>query len=221
MPLFQNRVILKEAIFLIYFNMSEIKFLDLAYQQAKLTRYLDSLGIEAKSRAFRALSLAEEAHWGQFRNEGVSYIIHPVRTTLILVEEIGIEDVDLLCAALLHDVIEDGGVVVEHLETLFGKEIALIVQGVSRKKPTYETEEEKKLNKRKKIDEIAKAGEKVRLIKLCDVLDNARSQKYISQNSLAYQKIPRWRQELALYLPIAQQTNLKLLELLSAYKEEI
>jgi Guanosine polyphosphate pyrophosphohydrolases/synthetases len=62
----------------------------------------------------RAFGIATKAHTGQFRNGNKvePYINHPLRVALILIEELNIHDVDLICAALLHDVLEKNGIVV-------------------------------------------------------------------------------------------------------------
>ena len=85
----------------------EDKFLDLNYQENKLIHYLYSLEKEIQRKCFRALDLAKMEHMSQFRDSGVSYYIHLIRTALILAEELRIEDTDLLCSALLHDILED------------------------------------------------------------------------------------------------------------------
>ena len=54
-----------------------------------------------------ALVLMRQAHDGALRDEGTPYIRHPLRVALILVEELGISDIDLVCTALLHDALED------------------------------------------------------------------------------------------------------------------
>lgn len=186
----------------------EDKFLDLNYQENKLIRYLNSLDKDNKRKAFRALDLARAEHMSQFRDSGASYYIHPVRTALILSEELGIEDPDLLCAALLHDVLEDGAVSEMRLESDFGSEVATIVKKLTRARPAGESEEEKKINKARKLEEIAKENEKIRIVKLCDILDNMRSIDYIPEFSPARNKVPRWKEELQNHvLPIAKNTN--------------
>ncbi|MBU3964628.1 HD domain-containing protein [Patescibacteria group bacterium] len=191
------------------------QFIDLEYQRTKIVRYLDSLDDEERRRAFRAMDLAEEQHAGQFRSSGISYIIHPIRVALILVEELGIDDNDLLCAGFLHDVIEDGVLTVTRLNNLFGPEVSRIVEKLTRYKSVGESEEEKLENKKRKAQEISKADENVRIIKLCDVLDNARSNNFIPETSLDFHKIFRWKEETKSYLPIAEKTNQRIYELLN------
>lgn len=90
------------------------------------------------------------------------------------------------------------------------------MEGVTRRRPSGESEEEKRINKIKKFHEIAESDEKVRIIKLCDILDNMRSIDYIPEHSPARKKIPRWKEELQNHaLPIAQKTNQTLYDKLS------
>jgi len=199
-------------------NMLKDKFLDLDYQRTKLLRFLGSLKEKEKNRISRALSWAEVGHNSQFRDSGVSYVIHPIRTALILVEELGIQDNDMLCAALMHDLIEDSGYTIEHIQNEFGQETARLVKDLTRPRPDNETEEQKLKNKPEKFKEIAQKDEKVRLMKLCDILDNMRAIDYIPETHINYSKIPRWKNELKEYvLPIAENTNQKLYNLLSEY----
>jgi len=200
--------------------MDKEKFLDLEYQETKLNRFLDSLEDSIRKKAFRALELARIGHDGQFRDSGILYIIHPIRTALILPEELGIHDIDMLCAALLHDSIEDGEGSVEEIKRTFGSEISRIVQKVTRLRPQNEDEEVKARAKIEKFQQIAQEDEKVRLIKLCDVLDNMRSMKFIPEISSARAKIARWKSELKNYvLPIAEKTNQQLFEKLKEFSD--
>jgi len=200
--------------------MLEDKFLDLEHQRTKLLRFLESLSEKEKTRASKALSWAEQGHINQFRDSGISYVIHPIRTALILVEELGIQDNEMICASLMHDLIEDSGYTIEHIETEFGSETARLVKGVTRPRTENETEEEKLSNKPKKFKEIAESDEKTRLLKLCDILDNMRAMGYISEVHINYPKILRWKDELKEYvLPIAENTNQKLYNLLLQFSD--
>ncbi len=200
--------------------MLEDKFLDLEYQRTKLSRFLGSLSEREKIRASKALSWAEQGHMNQFRDSGVGYIIHPIRTALILVEELGIQDNEMICASLMHDLVEDSGYTIEHIENEFSEETARLVKGMTRPRPEDETEEEKLSNKPKKFKEIAESDEKTRLLKLCDILDNMRAMGYISEAHINYPKILRWKSELKEYvLPIAENTNQKLYNLLLQFSD--
>jgi GTP diphosphokinase / guanosine-3',5'-bis(diphosphate) 3'-diphosphatase len=85
----------------------------------------------AASDIARALAFAEIAHAGQLRASGEPYFTHPLGVASILLE-FAAADRDLLCASLLHDVIEDCGVTAEELARDFGDEVAEIVAGVTK-----------------------------------------------------------------------------------------
>lgn len=85
------------------------------------------------SKFDRASAFAAEKHENQRRKdaEGSPYINHPVSVAAILSQEGMVEDVDILCAAMLHDVVEDAGVSEGELAHLFGSRVARIVLEVT------------------------------------------------------------------------------------------
>jgi (p)ppGpp synthase/HD superfamily hydrolase len=167
-------------------------------------------------KATRAFGMATKAHKGQFRDETKvePYINHPLRVALILTEELHKYDVDLVCAALLHDTIEKSSsnnnntVSEDHLRE-FGEPVYSIVHAVT--KPKIREEERGKL-----LDEyfqnITKSSEAIRYVKIADQLDNIRSLK----NSNHKDKVLRYKEETQKYVvPIAQKTDEKLVFKLS------
>lgn len=82
--------------------------------------------------AEKAFQLAEEAHRPQKRNSGLPYILHPLAVALIVVREMRQRDVSIVCAALLHDVVEDTPYTIEDIKTLFGNDIAFLVGAVTK-----------------------------------------------------------------------------------------
>ena len=74
----------------------------------------------------RAFNFANEAHRGVRRRSGEPYILHPLAVARIVNQEMGLGSTSI-CAALLHDVVEDTDYTVEDIENLFGKKIAQIV----------------------------------------------------------------------------------------------
>jgi (p)ppGpp synthase/HD superfamily hydrolase len=167
-------------------------------------------------KATRAFGMATKAHKGQFRDETKvePYINHPLRVALILTEELHKYDVDLICAALLHDTIEKSSsnnnntVYEDHLRE-FGEPVYSIVHAVT--KPKIREEERGKL-----LDEyfqnITKSSEAIRYVKIADQLDNIRSLK----NSNHKDKVLRYKEETQKYVvPIAQKTDEKLVFKLS------
>lgn len=79
----------------------------------------------------RAYSFAKEAHKGIRRRSGEPYILHPIAVAKIVSQEIGLGSTSI-CAALLHDVVEDTEYTVEDIEMNFGKKIAMIVDGLTK-----------------------------------------------------------------------------------------
>ena len=119
----------------------------------------------------RAVAFATEAHRGQVRKgaDADPYISHPLAVVAILADEAQIADWVTLCAAVLHDTIEDTGTSHDDLETAFGTEVADLVAEVS---------DDKRLPKHvRKADQVAraaKASPKARLVKLADKIANLR-----------------------------------------------
>ncbi|MBX3114435.1 MAG: bifunctional (p)ppGpp synthetase/guanosine-3',5'-bis(diphosphate) 3'-pyrophosphohydrolase [Fimbriimonadaceae bacterium] len=85
---------------------------------------------ESAEKITLAFETARLAHEGQFRKTGEPYIIHPVAVAII-VAEIGMDE-DSICAALMHDVLEDTELTAERIEELFGADIRAMVEGVTK-----------------------------------------------------------------------------------------
>jgi len=125
----------------------------------------------------KAYNYAVIAHGEQKRKSGEPYIIHPVEVALILTE---IEmDSASICAALLHDVIEDTSFDYKNLEQEFGEEIAMLVEGVTKlSRINFKTREEAQAENLRKMF-LAMANDiRVVLIKLADRLHNMRTLNY-------------------------------------------
>ena len=82
------------------------------------------------SKIISAYEFAENAHKGQKRSSGQDYIIHPLTVAYILLEFS--MDTDTICAALLHDVVEDTPATLDDLKKHFGQDVALLVDGVTK-----------------------------------------------------------------------------------------
>ena len=79
----------------------------------------------------KAFNFANQAHKGIKRRSGEPYIMHPLAVAQIVCTEIGLGSTSI-CAALLHDVVEDTDYTVEDIENIFGPKIAQIVDGLTK-----------------------------------------------------------------------------------------
>jgi len=149
----------------------------------------------------RAYEVAERAHRGQLRKSGDAYITHPLAVTTILAE-LGMTP-STLAAALLHDTVEDTAYSLGQLEKDFGREVAMLVDGVTKlDKVTYGDAAQAE-TVRKMVVAMAK-DIRVLVIKLADRLHNARTWRYVSVES-AQRKA---RETLEIYAPLAHRLGM-------------
>ncbi|HMM94759.1 MAG: bifunctional (p)ppGpp synthetase/guanosine-3',5'-bis(diphosphate) 3'-pyrophosphohydrolase [Micrococcales bacterium] len=149
----------------------------------------------------RAYAVAERAHQGQKRRSGDDYITHPLAVTTILAE-LGMTPTTL-AAALLHDTVEDTAYSLEALRRDFGDEIAMLVDGVTKlDKVTYGQAAQAE-TVRKMVVAMAR-DIRVLVIKLADRLHNARTWRYVSQES-AQRKA---KETLEIYAPLAHRLGM-------------
>ena len=162
------------------------------------------------SKIISAYEFAAKAHEGQVRSSGKPYITHPLAVAYTLLE-LGM-DTDTICAALLHDVVEDTDATLDDLKKRFGQDVALLVDGVTKlsKIPTSTKEEQQAENIRKIL--LAMSQDiRVMIIKLSDRLHNMRTLKYRpleKQRSTALETMN-------IYAPIAHRLGIR------AIKEEL
>lgn len=143
----------------------------------RIKQYDTSANFELIEKAYHH---AQRAHAGQKRISGEPYIIHPVEVALILTD---IEmDSASICAALLHDVIEDTDMGYSMVAEEFGEEIALLVDGVTKlSRINFKSKEDAQAeNLRRMLIAMAK-DIRVILIKLADRLHNMRTLEYQSE----------------------------------------
>lgn len=128
----------------------------------------------------KAYQIAYDAHQDQQRISGEPYITHPLGVARILAE-LQIDAVTI-SAALLHDVVEDTAITGEVIEKQFGKEIALLVDGVTKlNRIEYKSKVEQQLENYQKMFLAMAKDIRVVLIKLADRLHNMRTLKYMSE----------------------------------------
>ena len=128
----------------------------------------------------RAYYYAEKKHFGQKRISGDDYILHPLNVALILTEISA--DAPCMAAALLHDTIEDSDATKEEIEKLFGSEVALLVDGVTKiNKINFTSDSEASAANQRKILVGLSEDVRVIIIKLADRLHNMRTLDVMSE----------------------------------------
>lgn len=162
--------------------------------------YLPQADCEDVTKAYHA---AEEAHKEQHRVSGEPYILHPLAVAQILADmKI---DTTTITAALLHDVVEDTACTLEDLRQEFGREVAFLVDGVTKlSRLNYRTKEDQQLNSMRKMFLAMAKDVRVVVIKLADRLHNMRTLRYMRSD-----KQKRIAQEtLEIFAPLAHRLGI-------------
>lgn len=151
----------------------------------------------------KAYNLANEKHKDQKRGSGEPYIIHPLNVAYILAD-IGLDD-STICAALLHDVVEDTDMTDKDLREIFGDEIADMVAGVTKLSSIqFESVEERQVEDYRKMFLAMGKDIRVILIKLADRLHNMRTLKYLKRD----RQIANAKETRDLYAPLANRLGI-------------
>ncbi len=178
-------------------NKDEITIYDVISKKKEVSRKADTKLI------MKAYNLAAEKHKDQKRGSGEPYIIHPLNVAYILAS-IGMDD-NTLCAALLHDVVEDTDVTGKDLTDMFGEEISEMVAGVTKLSTIqFATLEETQVENYRRMFLAMGKDIRVILIKLADRLHNMRTLKYLKRD----RQIANAKETLELYAPLANRLGL-------------
>jgi GTP diphosphokinase / guanosine-3',5'-bis(diphosphate) 3'-diphosphatase len=149
----------------------------------------------------RAYDVAERHHRGQLRKSGDPFITHPLAVTTILAE-LGMTP-PTICAALLHDTVEDTAYTLKALRAEFGDEIAELVDGVTKLDKVKYGESAQAETVRKMVVAMAR-DIRVLVIKLADRLHNMRTIRYISQEK----QEQKARECLEIFAPLAHRLGM-------------
>ena len=172
----------------------EITIQDIISKRKEHVRRIDSKLIT------RAYEYALKKHGNQLRKSGEPYIIHPLNVAYILAE-IGLDEATI-CAALLHDVVEDTDTTNEDIVKEFGEEIAQMVAGVTKlSNIQFSSAEEQQVEDYRKMFLAMGKDIRVILIKLADRLHNMRTLKHLSRE----RQIANAKETMDLYAPLANR----------------
>ncbi len=171
----------------------------------------DSFSKEDLEKIRKAFDIADKAHKEQRRRSGEPYIIHPIAVARILAD-MGM-DADSVCAALLHDVVEDTPTTATEIREMFGRDVEHLVDGVTKlgQIPMAASKEEQQSENIRKMFLAMSRDIRVVIIKLADRIHNMRTLKFMPEEKQRYKA----RETLEIYAPIAHRLGIR------AFKEEL
>jgi len=167
----------------------------------RASTYLNKSDIKKIQKAY---TLAFYAHEGQLRRDGSKYITHPIAVSSILLDLK--MDPDSICAALMHDVLEDCDVNKNNLKKLFGDSVAEIVDGVSKLgKLDITSKTDRDANNLQKMMLAMSKDVRVVLVKICDRLHNMRTIEHLPRSK----QIKKSKETIELYGPLALRIGMQ------------
>ncbi|MEE1043452.1 MAG: bifunctional (p)ppGpp synthetase/guanosine-3',5'-bis(diphosphate) 3'-pyrophosphohydrolase, partial [Clostridia bacterium] len=152
---------------------------NLSFEQLKenIAKYNPDSNLELIKKAG---DFATKAHEGQNRKSGEPFVIHPYNVAIIL-SELEMDD-EAIIAGLLHDTVEDTSCTIQDIKDMFGENVALLVEGVTKLgKIPYSTKQEQQVENLRKMFLAMAKDIRVIIIKLADRLHNMRTLKSMSE----------------------------------------
>ena len=194
------------------FTEEDYKLIDREFEGLKASSRKRCATDEQYELVLKAFEFANEAHKGVRRRSGEPYILHPISVAKIVVDEIGL-GCKSICAALLHDVVEDTEFTVEDIQRLFGDKIASLVDGLTKIKTALDNDNKNK----KQENRVSLQAENFRrilvtlnddvrivLIKLADRLHNVRTIQFMPE----YKRDKILSETMYLFIPLAHRLGL-------------
>ena len=124
------------------FTQEDYRLIDKAYGSLMEVARPRCRNEEEIQTVVKSFEFANQAHKNVRRRSGEPYMLHPIEVAKIVVSEIGL-GYKSICAALLHDVVEDTGYTVDDIRSLFGDKIASLVDGLTKIKTVLDNEDRK------------------------------------------------------------------------------
>ena len=173
-------------------------------EERLIAQFAERFGEEAAKQMTEAVSFAARVHCNQKRDDGTPFLTHPLTVASYLLE-MGM-DAPTVIAGVLHDTVEDGdNVQIEDIQKMFGKEVAFLVDGVTKLtksgKQTYVTKKQEQTENLRKLFLAIAEDVRVVIIKLADRLHNMRTIDVCSPQK----QIKKSRETLEVYAPLAHR----------------
>ncbi len=141
-----------------------------------LKRFLLKITPSDIGRLDYAYDIAKYGHRNQFRESGARYFEHVRATAIILVDELGITDVELIMAALLHDMLEDSFLLTpDRIKITFGERVSELVSIVTKPKKSEQRFSSTHERHQWYFEQIRASNPEVKILKLADRLQNVRA----------------------------------------------
>jgi GTP diphosphokinase / guanosine-3',5'-bis(diphosphate) 3'-diphosphatase len=182
-----------------HFNKAEIRQIEDRYQDF-LKVIKDKFDDARLARIEKAFRFANAAHEGIKRKSGEPYIIHPIAVARIVAKDLGLGATSI-CAAILHDVVEDTEYSINDIENMFGEKVARIVDGLTKLSGDFDSRQALTL---KKMLMTLSDDVRVILIKIADRLHNMQT----LDSMPPHKKIKIAGETLYLYVPLAHRLGL-------------
>ncbi len=180
----------------------ELKYILSYYKE--IQNYLRNRStIEQRKKVRKAFTLALNAHKDMRRRSGEPYIIHPLEVAIIILKKMNLGATSVICA-LLHDVVEDTDYTLQDIENMFGKEIAMIIDGLTKIDEVSDSQVSIQIENFKKILLTLSTDARTILIKIADRLHNMRT-----LDAMPLEKQQKIASEtMYLYAPLAHRLGL-------------
>ncbi|MFX0162464.1 MAG: HD domain-containing protein [Candidatus Hodarchaeota archaeon] len=166
-------------------------------------------GFKAKNRnaneglISKAFFFSKMAHEGQKRKGGADFFIHPLEVAKML-SKLGADE-ETVCAALLHDVVEDTEATLDEVREEFGEKIAFLVEALTKTSIDFENKAERKARYREQVKKATEEDRRVLLIKLADRLHNIKTLHVFEEKK----RVHIAKETLDFYVPLARKYGLE------------
>ena len=190
------------------FTEEDYKVINRELETLKMSSLKRCANQEEFELVLKAFDFANEAHKGVRRRSGEPYILHPISVARIVVQEIGL-GYKSICAALLHDVVEDTNYTVEDIKNHFGQKIASLVDGLTKIKTALDSDnitfsKSMQAENFKRILLTLNDDVRIVLIKLADRLHNMRTIRFMPE----YKRDKILSETMYIFIPLAHRLGL-------------